>query len=148
MNSSLSVAIRAVPGAVLHAFTHEPNGCSYSPDFDWRLCCDEHDLDYYKGGGFWDKTKADARLAKCITRKGRGFWGTVAHGFAGGVYFGAVTAGGLFFWNWGGRQIDKAALHEAYYKETFRRGGIFPRLGRYTMSRFWRRRATDFRGCC
>ncbi len=41
-------------------------GCTLWPEGNWHPCCVQHDLDYEEGGGWWDKIKADHRLARCV----------------------------------------------------------------------------------
>lgn len=47
------------------------DGCSYWFDGNWYDCCYAHDLDYWIGGTFADRAVADAKLQRCIARKGQ-----------------------------------------------------------------------------
>lgn len=47
------------------------NGCSFVPDWDFKECCDRHDLDYAAGRTWRDKIRADLRLGRCIWNKAR-----------------------------------------------------------------------------
>lgn len=44
------------------------DGCTMSPDFDFRDCCVRHDLDYWRGD--MTRAQADARLRECIQTRG------------------------------------------------------------------------------
>jgi len=44
------------------------DGCTYSPDFDFYHCCEEHDW-YYHTGDISRKI-ADKKLRECIRKKG------------------------------------------------------------------------------
>jgi hypothetical protein len=44
------------------------DGCTMSPDFDFRDCCVRHDLDYWRGDV--TRAEADRRLRQCIKEKG------------------------------------------------------------------------------
>jgi hypothetical protein len=47
-----------------------PNGCTCVPDFTFKECCDNHDIDYCIGGTEEDRVKADEKLLNCISAKG------------------------------------------------------------------------------
>lgn len=42
------------------------DGCSVWPDGDWAACCVVHDIHYWCGGGYLDRVRADADLARCV----------------------------------------------------------------------------------
>lgn len=44
------------------------DGCTASPDFDFRECCERHDKDYYSCR--FTRKQADIRLRECIAGKG------------------------------------------------------------------------------
>lgn len=44
----------------------ETDGCSWSPDFNFRCCCIRHDIDYWAGGTKQDRLEADQRMRDCI----------------------------------------------------------------------------------
>lgn len=74
------------------------NGCTASPDFDFKHCCDAHDYCYCVGGecpcegGLFDARKAcDQDLRDCIRGEG--------HPFLAGVYYRAVRAFGQSHFN-------------------------------------------------
>jgi hypothetical protein len=48
----------------------KPDGCSLSPDFGFRHCCDLHDLLYFVGGDRSDRRAADRHLRECIRGQG------------------------------------------------------------------------------
>ena len=58
-----------------------PNGCSGGVDWFYRVilrrsppfgyCCDEHDVAYYEGGGWYARWLADWRFAVCLWEAGR-----------------------------------------------------------------------------
>ncbi len=47
----------------------ESDGCTAFPDGNYRDCCEEHDLDYYKGGSFKERRASDKRLYSCVKSK-------------------------------------------------------------------------------
>ncbi|MCI0682761.1 MAG: hypothetical protein L0Y71_11730 [Gemmataceae bacterium] len=74
-----------------------PNGCGGSggfnvPDFDFRECCDQHDLLYTLGGNRLDKLSADQKLRACIERRG--------HRLMGDVYYWGVRSFGDRYYHW------------------------------------------------
>lgn len=71
----------------LRAF-FRPNGCTFSPDFNFRSCCDEHDKDYFIKR--LTRKEADIKLYNCIRLK---------HGktTAKIYYFFVRCFGGFFF---------------------------------------------------
>jgi hypothetical protein len=51
------------------------DGCSLSPDGNWKSCCIEHDISYWCGGTMQDRTDADNNLESCIGDKGHAYYG-------------------------------------------------------------------------
>lgn len=45
------------------------DGCSWSPDGDWRDCCQAHDYAYWCGGSSDDRAIADEALRECVVDK-------------------------------------------------------------------------------
>jgi hypothetical protein len=47
-----------------------PNGCDWFPDrlwaWDWKHCCDAHDIAYTLGGADLDRFKAEMDFAGCL----------------------------------------------------------------------------------
>jgi hypothetical protein len=78
-----------------HAFTTD--GCSAWPDGHWQLCCVEHDVAYWCGGGIETRRAADIALRTCVTQRGSPM-------IADLMYLG-VRLGGMpwlpFPWRWG-----------------------------------------------
>ncbi len=52
--------------------TFESDGCSMFPDCDYRICCVEHDKEYYVGGNWKQRWRSDKKLYKCVAAK-KGF---------------------------------------------------------------------------
>ena len=79
----------------VYAFTTD--GCSASPDGDWRSCCVVHDISYWCGGTATMRLQADRELRSCVTTKG--------HDLYASVVFMGVRVGGHplmpFPWRWG-----------------------------------------------
>lgn len=48
------------------------DGCSYFPDCDYRICCVEHDKEYFVGGSWKQRWRSDKKLYKCVAAK-KGF---------------------------------------------------------------------------
>ena len=50
------------------------DGCSDSPDFFYRICCDAHDIAYRTGkdefGDTITRSEADKRLFRCMKKEG------------------------------------------------------------------------------
>jgi len=46
------------------------DGCSMSPDMDFRACCAEHDF-YYRNDVGLTRKEADAELFRCINRRSK-----------------------------------------------------------------------------
>lgn len=49
----------------------DSDGCTFWPDGNYIDCCWEHDESYAHGGTWWDRVKADWKLAKCVHKKGK-----------------------------------------------------------------------------
>jgi hypothetical protein len=47
------------------------DGCSYAPDFDFAICCWDHDACYEVGGDSGDREDCDEDLGNCIQEFGR-----------------------------------------------------------------------------
>jgi hypothetical protein len=47
------------------------DGCTLAPDFDFQVCCIEHDLHYAENHGRITRLEADNRLRECISDNGR-----------------------------------------------------------------------------
>lgn len=54
------------------ATVFQSDGCSKFPDYDYRDCCVEHDKDYFSGGSWTRRWRADKKLYKCVAAK-KGF---------------------------------------------------------------------------
>ena len=67
-------------------------GCSYTPDFNFFECCDQHDKDYDKGGTKWDRYIADLKLRECIKDHG--------HPYKARIYYLGVRVFGRFFFKY------------------------------------------------
>ena len=48
------------------------DGCTMFPDCDYRICCVEHDKEYYVGGSWKQRWRSDKKLYKCVAAK-KGF---------------------------------------------------------------------------
>lgn len=75
----------------------EVNGCTASPDFDFKDCCDQHDLCYIDGCTSCDRLACDWELYKCIVDRG---WskGRDYTALAATYYFAVRSAGESFFY--------------------------------------------------
>lgn len=60
-------------------FTND--GCTFWFDGDWWECCEAHDLDYWLGGSYADRVVSDAKLQRCISRKGHPVMAWLMHAF-------------------------------------------------------------------
>ena len=49
----------------------ESDGCTLSPDFNFRHCCVEHDRAYWRGGSREQRKAADIAFRDCIRAAGR-----------------------------------------------------------------------------
>lgn len=87
------------------------DGCTGAPDFNFAICCAEHDTHYQgKADVPISRWEADNRLRKCILKKGipQKLWFIPynSNWFLAGVYYGVVTLfGGLF--HKGNRNVEK-----------------------------------------
>jgi hypothetical protein len=77
------------------------DGCTMSPDFDFRECCVRHDYDYYDQV---PRKKADLKLKACIAKKG--------HPILARVYYRGVRCFGWF-------RYRKAGKIKGGYREFF-----------------------------
>lgn len=77
-------------------YEDQVNGCTYSPDFDFKGCCDAHDVCYLEGCTSCDRLKCDWELYECIVQSG---WakGKDYTALAGTYYFAVRSAGESFF---------------------------------------------------
>lgn len=66
------------------------DGCTMSPDFNFRACCIAHDRAYWAGGTAKQRLAADTAFRECVTAKG--------HPVLAWFYFWGVRAGGAPFW--------------------------------------------------
>lgn len=73
----------------LQSLNQPMDGCTMSPDGNWRECCDEHDYHYMARDV--SRFEADKRLGQCISRRGFPVFGV--------LYFMAVRVFGAGFWN-------------------------------------------------
>ncbi|MEP4076260.1 hypothetical protein [Haloferula sp.] len=76
------------------------DGCSLSPErsvlkgYNWRVCCTEHDLAYWKGGSAEERLAADKKLRDCILEK-------TGNPRLARIYFEGVQLGGeAYFPTW------------------------------------------------
>ena len=94
---------------VCYCFTGD--GCTMAPDFDFKPCCDEHDVCYrFQDRRFlvavWDKIKGDVKLGYCIATTIKPGLHTVprriayhsAHLAIGVVFTAAVSTLGWIAW--------------------------------------------------
>lgn len=86
------------------------DGCSMFPDGDYRDCCVEHDLAYFKGGTGRERFRADNKLFGCVANK-KGWW----HKIIAPVMWAGVRVGGVSFlptsFRWGfGRKKQQSLL--------------------------------------
>lgn len=49
------------------------DNCSLFFDLDYADCCVAHDLEYFEGGSWKERWRADSRLRKCVSAK-KGWW--------------------------------------------------------------------------
>lgn len=73
------------------------DGCSLAPDFDFRRCCDEHDVRYWVGGTAEERKQTDRRFRACIA--------AADHDVLSNLYYFGVLIGGTPYlptpWRWG-----------------------------------------------
>lgn len=78
------------------------DGCSLWPDCDYRVCCEAHDRDYYRGGTDQERKASDKRLRDCVRAKG--------HKYISRLMYIGVRIGGVswlptpFRWGFGQRK--------------------------------------------
>jgi hypothetical protein len=68
------------------------NGCTASPDLDFQVCCDLHDVCYGRGGDEEDRLRCDAEFHQCIE--------VHDHEELADLYFWGVRLGGGSFFNY------------------------------------------------
>ncbi len=68
------------------------NGCTQSPDFNFKHCCDKHDACYCMGGNEAARLKCDKALRDCIKKAG--------HRILAQIYYKAVRAAGKKHFNY------------------------------------------------
>ena len=66
----------------------KPDGCTLVPDFDFRSCCDQHDVEYRLQ--VVSRKEADQRLRACIRSSG--------HPLKAELYYLGVRLFGGIFW--------------------------------------------------
>lgn len=93
-----SIAAACTSDPQLRPFSSD--GCSLFPDSslidkaDWCSCCFEHDLIYWRGGTYDERTDADTRLKDCVFAKtGNATLATL-------MYEGVRVGGSPYFYNW------------------------------------------------
>lgn len=84
------------------------DGCSWFPDGNYRECCVQHDLAYFKGGNWKQRWRADKKLFRCIAAK-RGF----QYKLLASLMWSGVRVGGVhwlptpFRWGFGKKKTSK-----------------------------------------
>jgi len=71
-------------------YPFKTDGCSASPDFNFRQCCVEHDKAYWRGGTCAERRAADQALKRCIADND--------HGSLSSIYYASVRAFGSPLW--------------------------------------------------
>lgn len=78
----------------------EANGCSNAPDFCFKACCDNHDIEYATGltltGQPVSRREADLKLMKCMSEKAK--TDQSAAEILAPIYFAAVRVFGECHW--------------------------------------------------
>jgi hypothetical protein len=73
------------------------DGCTLSRDFNFRQCCEAHDLHYWRGGTRAQRKEADIAFRDCIRDSG--------HPYLAEIYYLAVRATASPYvpvpWRWG-----------------------------------------------
>jgi hypothetical protein len=82
---------RLLASSAYQSLLKKSDGCTASPDFTFRPCCEEHDY-HYKTGDI-PRKEADARLRECMQSKGyvvlpHVYW-LVVRLFGRGFWYGA-----------------------------------------------------------
>ncbi|MES2769495.1 MAG: hypothetical protein V4596_10155 [Bdellovibrionota bacterium] len=82
------------------------DGCTASSDGSWGHCCIEHDISYWIGGTFAERTAADQRLLKCMNNSGGESESQ--------VYYNTVRIFGTHFWAkaWPARDVNTLSQQE------------------------------------
>lgn len=70
----------------------ETNGCTLVPDFDFKDCCDAHEICYCIGGDSAARIACDVALRQCIKDKG--------HTIRAWIYYRGVRDFGWAFFNY------------------------------------------------
>lgn len=84
------------------------DGCSWFPDGNYRDCCVQHDLAYFKGGSWTKRWQADKKLFQCVAAK-RGF----QYKILAPLMWSGVRVGGVhwlptpFRWGFGKKKTSK-----------------------------------------
>lgn len=79
----------------IHLRPFKTDGCTLYPDGNWLHCCIAHDMDYWIGGSYAEKEKADDELGACVAEtKGN------AKLMIEGVHFGGGP-NDVLPWAWG-----------------------------------------------
>ncbi len=87
------------------------DGCTLFPDGNYRICCVEHDKDYFFGGSLGDRRASDKRLYRCV--KAKQGW---ENKLAAPLMFIGVRVGGVSFlptpfkWGFGKKKMKGATL--------------------------------------
>ena len=95
------------------------NGCTMSPDFNFRACCVTHDYAYWKGGTKEERYKADDNLRSCINDKRKNL-GTIY--FAMTRLVGSSHLPTSFLWGFGwhqNRPLNPLTADELNYVKEF-----------------------------
>jgi len=97
----LAVGGLLVPSCALKGnvdYTPETSdGCTWTPDFDFKPCCVTHDTAYWQGGTEAQRLTADEVFKQCII--------DVGHDVVGPLYYTGVRVFGAphlpTYWRWG-----------------------------------------------
>jgi len=107
---SISAFAQSVPVALSQTTPEnfKSDGCSWFPDGNYRNCCVQHDLAYFKGGSWTKRWQADKKLFQCVAAT-NGFHNK----FIAPVMWLGVRAGGVhwlptsFRWGFGKKKTSK-----------------------------------------
>jgi hypothetical protein len=88
--AELAKGLREMSGSANSSW--ETNGCTGVPDFNFRSCCDAHDICYCMGGNEEARVTCDDALADCI--------GQHSHPWLAELYYLGVLALGRTFFNY------------------------------------------------
>ncbi len=88
---------------------------SLVPQFKFEFSCRQHDFYYARGGGLFDKTRADFMALACWISdawKRKYFYGigNVFYTCAGMLYFVLISTVGIFFFKWGKQKTKNEIL--------------------------------------